>query len=70
MTSSLYLFITYPRKQRDNDSDIYFVVPENTEYKPQCIYIDTILIGAILIIDLKIFLPFFLFKMYIQMKVF
>ena len=70
MTSSLYLFITYPRKQRDNDSDIYFVVPENTEDKPQCIYIDTILIGAILIIDLKIFLPFFLFKMYIQMKVF
>ena len=40
MTSSLYLFITYPRKQRDNDSDIYFVVPENTEDKPQCIYID------------------------------
>jgi hypothetical protein len=38
--TSLYFFITYFRKQKENANDIDFVVPENNENKPECIYID------------------------------
>jgi len=40
MTTSLYFFITYQRSKRDYDNDIVFVVPENNNQKPECIYTD------------------------------
>ena len=36
----LYFFITYTRKQKENDKDIDFIVPEKKELKPECIYIE------------------------------
>ena len=40
MQKLLYFFISYPRKKRDNANDIVFVVPENKNQKPECIYTD------------------------------
>jgi hypothetical protein len=37
---SLYFFITYFRKQKENSNDSDFVVPENNDKKPECIFID------------------------------
>ena len=38
--SFIYFFISYPRKERVNDEDIDFVVPDNESEKPECIYND------------------------------
>lgn len=38
----IYFFISYPRTKKENTSDINFVVPENKEQKPECIYSDEI----------------------------
>ena len=37
---SIYFYIQYPKKQRENEdeSDIVFVVPENEDLQPKCIY--------------------------------
>ena len=40
MSSSLYFFISYPRKKREIAEDIIFVMPEDDNEKPQCIYVD------------------------------
>ena len=37
MATSLYFFVTYSRKQQEND-DIEFVMPEKKSLKPVCIY--------------------------------
>ena len=37
MATSLYFFVTYSRKQQEND-DIEFVMPEKKNLKPVCIY--------------------------------
>jgi effector-binding domain-containing protein len=37
---SLYFFISYPRKKKDDPNDIIFVEPENTNEKPICVYHD------------------------------
>ena len=37
METSLYFFVTYSRKQQEND-DIEFVMPEKKSLKPVCIY--------------------------------
>ena len=36
----IYFFISYPRKEREKDEDIDFVVPDNDEEKPECVYSD------------------------------
>ena len=38
MVKSIYFFVTYPRKQKENDSDIEFVLSEKSNLKPVCIY--------------------------------
>ena len=38
--NSIYFFITYSRKERENSKDIYFIVPEKSELKPECIFTD------------------------------
>ena len=38
MTKSIYFFVTYSRKQKENESDIEFVVSEKSNLKPVCIY--------------------------------
>ena len=38
MTKSIYFFVTYSRKQKENDSDIEFVISEKNNLKPSCIY--------------------------------
>lgn len=40
MTTSLYFFITYTRKQKENSDDVEFIVPENKSQKPECIFVD------------------------------
>ena len=35
---SIYFFITYFKKEKEKDSDIYFVEPEDIEMHPVCIY--------------------------------
>ena len=40
MTTSLYFFITYTRKQKENSEDVEFIVPENKSQKPECIFVD------------------------------
>ena len=35
---SIYFFITYFKKEKEKDSDIYFVEPEGKEMQPECIY--------------------------------
>ena len=37
---SLYFFVTYVRKQKENANDVNFVVPEKKDLKPLCIFID------------------------------
>jgi hypothetical protein len=39
MATSLYFFVTYSRKQKENN-DVEFVVPEKNNLKPVCIYED------------------------------
>jgi len=39
-SQSLYFFISYPRIKRENQDDIYFVVPEDRNQIPKCIYMD------------------------------
>ena len=34
----IYFFITYQRKTRENEEDIYFVKPEKESEQPECIY--------------------------------
>lgn len=38
MDKSLYFYIYYPRTQRETESDINFIVPENKSECPECIY--------------------------------
>ena len=45
MEKSLYFFVTYSRKQHENDSDIEFVVPEKSNMKPVCIHKEEIVQG-------------------------
>ena len=40
MLTSLYFFITYTRKQKENINDIHFIFPENKNKIPECIYIE------------------------------
>ena len=39
-SESLYFFISYPRTKRENQDDIYFVVPEDKNNIPKCIYMN------------------------------
>ena len=39
-SESLYFFISYPRNKRENQDDIYFVVPEDKNNIPKCIYMN------------------------------
>ena len=36
----IYFFVKYTRTQKENTKDIDFVVPEKSNLKPVCIYID------------------------------
>ena len=38
----LYFFITYTMEQRENQNGIDFVLPENKDLKPVCIYAEEI----------------------------
>ena len=38
MAKKIYFFVTYSRKQKENDSDIEFVISEKNNLKPSCIY--------------------------------
>ena len=38
--TKLYFFISYPRKKKENDIDISFIVPENKDQIPECILND------------------------------
>ena len=40
MVTSLYFFITYKRKQKENINDIHFIFPKNKNKIPECIYIE------------------------------
>ena len=40
MTTSLYFFITYTRKKKENSENVEFIVPEKKSQKPECIFID------------------------------
>ena len=40
MTTSLYFFITYTRKQKENSEDVEFIVSDNKSQKPECIFVD------------------------------
>ena len=40
MASFIYFFISYPRTKKDNPSDLFFIIPENSNAKPECIYTD------------------------------
>ena len=40
---SLYFFITYSRKQKENQKEIEFVVPKENELKPSNIYQEEII---------------------------
>ena len=37
-SASLYFFISYPRSKKEKEDDIYFVVPEDKNHIPKCIY--------------------------------
>ena len=39
-SKSLYFFITYSQKQKENSKDVHFISPENNKLKPLCIYIN------------------------------
>ena len=40
MTTSLYFFITYTRKQKENSEDVEFIVSDNKSQKPECLFVD------------------------------
>ena len=40
MIKSLYFFVTYTSKKKENEKDINFLVPENSLQKPECIHIE------------------------------
>ena len=40
MSNSIYFYITYTRKQKENSRDIEFIVSEKQSEKPECIDID------------------------------
>ena len=42
MSTSVYFFIWYPRDSKVNDNDIQFVVSDEKEIKPECIFTDLI----------------------------
>lgn len=38
MSKQYYLFAYYQRNEKESDNDIEFVVPEDKNQKPECIY--------------------------------
>ena len=38
MDNFIYFFVFYPKTKKENISEINFVIPENKEHKPDCIY--------------------------------
>ena len=39
---SIYFYVTYFRKQKENDIDIEYIVPEKKDLQLKCIFVDEI----------------------------
>ena len=39
---SIYFYVTYSKKQKENDIDIDYIVPEKKDLQPKCIFVDEI----------------------------
>jgi len=40
MEAKIYFYISYPSTKKENVEDIIFIVPEDKNYTPTCIYIE------------------------------
>ena len=42
MDNFAYFFVFYPKTKKEDANDIEFVIPENKEYQPECIFFEFI----------------------------